>query len=266
MPLSADPVSALVSGQGFLSGFPRLMCVDDFVRFTSWAEDKRAKEAQAFWFAVVDADCDGRIGRQDTLWCWQQARSRRSGQQLPSRVPGLGGFPRRQLSAGLSASPPVVSPRLTARRVRPVRQIEAKESVAPGALVRFDDLFLQARPPGHTLSARPLRPAPPSHPALPPRNPPGVRHGGRGAVRGAVPRAAEGPEAGVRGSQPGAEKGIITADLRAGGGIGGSCFSPVVRCFERGRRVAPAQLCNHNDLMARRTTAEFSAKGLEVPL
>lgn len=33
--------------QGFMSGFPGKMCVDDFVRFTAWSEDKRAKEAQA---------------------------------------------------------------------------------------------------------------------------------------------------------------------------------------------------------------------------
>eukprot|EP00775_Hariotina_reticulata_P004080 gene4080-4327_t len=47
------------------SGFPGYLNIEDFVRFTDWCEDRSSQAAQRFWFNVLDADGDGRLGWAD---------------------------------------------------------------------------------------------------------------------------------------------------------------------------------------------------------
>ena len=43
---------------------------DDFVKLTSWTEDRTTRDAQRFWFAIVDVDGDGVVGAHDVKWLY----------------------------------------------------------------------------------------------------------------------------------------------------------------------------------------------------
>ncbi|KAF8072685.1 NADP-dependent 3-hydroxy acid dehydrogenase [Scenedesmus sp. PABB004] len=47
------------------SGFPGYLTMEDFLRFVEFAEDRSTRAAQRFWFSVLDADGDGRLGWND---------------------------------------------------------------------------------------------------------------------------------------------------------------------------------------------------------
>ena len=49
----------------YASGHPLVFTMDDFVRFVDWADDRSGREAQRFWFGVLDVDGDGRVGPED---------------------------------------------------------------------------------------------------------------------------------------------------------------------------------------------------------
>ena len=42
----------------------------DFVKLTSWTEDRTTRDAQRFWFAIVDVDGDGVVGAHDVKWLY----------------------------------------------------------------------------------------------------------------------------------------------------------------------------------------------------
>ena len=43
---------------------------DDFVKLTSWTEDRTTRDAQRFWFAIVDVDGNGVVGAHDVKWLY----------------------------------------------------------------------------------------------------------------------------------------------------------------------------------------------------
>ena len=44
--------------------------VDDFVKLTRWTEDRSTRDAQRFWFTIVDVDGDGVVGAHDVKWLY----------------------------------------------------------------------------------------------------------------------------------------------------------------------------------------------------
>ena len=43
---------------------------DDFVKLTRWTEDRTTRDAQRFWFTIVDVDGDGALGAHDVKWLY----------------------------------------------------------------------------------------------------------------------------------------------------------------------------------------------------
>ena len=43
---------------------------DDFVKLTRWTEDRTTRDAQRFWFTIVDVDGDGVVGAHDVKWLY----------------------------------------------------------------------------------------------------------------------------------------------------------------------------------------------------
>lgn len=157
-------------------------------------------------------------------------------------------------------------------RVNPIPypQIDCKDP-PPAALVRFDDLYLQARRSKTLLSAL-------QSPRLSARACARVRCHLTPRAICTLPMqicdmAGAHPARGPTLAQLRSRKlacGVLNLVRRDALVLHSTlclCLSSMEAENRRVRIVnALPQLCNHNDLMARRTTAEFSAKGLEVPL
>lgn len=51
-----------------------IACLQDFLNFTQFAEDKTHRASQLFWFSCADIDGDGYIGRHDVRWLYDHVR------------------------------------------------------------------------------------------------------------------------------------------------------------------------------------------------
>ncbi|GLC59488.1 hypothetical protein PLESTB_001492700 [Pleodorina starrii] len=52
----------------FASGFKGYLNMDDFVKFVSLSDDRSTRDAQRFWFLVLDLDGDGAVSAEDAKW------------------------------------------------------------------------------------------------------------------------------------------------------------------------------------------------------
>ena len=72
LPYAPELLEICFTCWNYRSGIRNLMSWEDFSLFFQFVEDKTTREAQRFWFNVLDVDGDGHVGIHDMRWLYDK--------------------------------------------------------------------------------------------------------------------------------------------------------------------------------------------------